>query len=116
MSRATVQRRLESLAREQTEKAFDTVLDVMTNELNEPRDRLAAAKEIFDRGYGKATQAISAPQGADAQLLAALSDDELIEAVNGAQLPRIVQHNEPDADKTRAARRAYAEGKDPLLD
>ena len=111
--RAVVQRRLESLAREHTEAAIDAVVDVMNDPLSEAKDRLAAAREIFDRGYGKAAEAPPSASGKDAQMLAALSDDELIEAVNGAQLPRIV--NQPDANRERATRAAYAEGRDPTV-
>ena len=112
----TVFRKLDSIAREHTERAVETITSIMDNEMNEPRDRLAAAQAILDRGHGKPlTAVIQLPASKrEAAALAAFTDEELEQAIEGHVLPRLTR--EPDAVKERAARAAYAEGKDPLLD
>lgn len=40
--------------RQHTDKAIDTITNIMGDEDNAPRDRLLAAKTILERGYGKA--------------------------------------------------------------
>ena len=53
-NRATVdmKARLSELAREHTAAAFDTLVDVCENGLNETA-RISAATAILDRGYGR---------------------------------------------------------------
>ena len=90
-------RNADALAREHTERAVGTIADIMDNELNEPRDRLAAAKELLDRGHGKPlTATIALPVSRQqAALLAQMSDDDLMSAVNGTKLPRLapIEHS-----------------------
>ena len=44
---------LRELARNYTEEAVLTIVEIMRNKSNDPRLRLAAANAILDRGYGK---------------------------------------------------------------
>jgi hypothetical protein len=109
-------RKLDAIAREHTERAVETITGIMDNELNEPRDRLAAAQAILDRGHGKPlTAVIQLPASKrEAAALAAFSDEELESAIEGHVLPRLTR--EPDAVQQRQVRVQYAEGNDPLLD
>lgn len=47
---------LRDLAREHTESAVNTLISIMASAEQPPAARVAAAKEILDRGYGKAPQ------------------------------------------------------------
>jgi len=99
-------RSLDSMAREHTELAVKVIADVMADPFAENRDRLKAANDLLDRGYGKplvATIALPANRAAAARL-AAMSDDDLMLAVQSAPLPRLIQ----DAN-------IIDEDKDPLL-
>jgi class 3 adenylate cyclase len=104
---AQFMRRLDSLARDHTEKAVDTIANIMDDPFAEDRDRLAAAKEILDRGHGKPlTATIALPASRQqAAALAAMADEELMAAIEQAQLPRltrqpvtIVQERDPLLD------------------
>lgn len=98
-------RSLDNLAREHTEKAVKVMADIMDDPFAENRDRLKAANDILDRGHGKplvATIALPANRAAAARL-AAMSDDELMAAVQSAPLPRLIQQSVDDSA-------------DPLLD
>lgn len=53
--RPPVIRHIRELAREQTEQAFSALLGIALNGENETA-RVAALKEVFDRGWGKSTQ------------------------------------------------------------
>lgn len=92
-------RAADSLAREHTETAIKTVAEIMRDPLAENRDRLAAARDILDRGHGKPLQAtIALPANRrQAAQLAAMSDEELTAAVQGAQLPRLISQEEFDS-------------------
>lgn len=85
-----IYRPADTLAREHTEVAIQTIADVMVDPFAENKDRLSAAKEILDRGHGKPMQAIiQVPASkAVAARLAALSGDELLEIMN-RPLPRL---------------------------
>jgi hypothetical protein len=50
--------RLESLAREQTEAALNTIIAIMNAPTTSDRDKLTAAFALLDRGWGKPTQAL----------------------------------------------------------
>lgn len=86
-------RSLDNLAREHTERAVKTIADIMDDPLSEDRDRIAAANSILDRGHGKPNQAIIALPASrqQAALLAALSDDELMQRIQGHELPRLAR-------------------------
>lgn len=103
---------LDSLARAHTEEAVRIIREVMTDTFAENRDRLAAAKEMLDRGHGKAVNAvIQVPANrAAAALLAAMDDDALLAIIRNATLPRL---REPviDAEYT-----ALPAPRDPLLE
>jgi HEAT repeat protein len=93
-------RAADSLAREHTERAIDTLADVMTDPLSDNKERIAAANSLLDRGHGKPLQAtIALPANRQqAAALAKMSDEDLIIAVQGAQLPRLTIDNEPLLD------------------
>lgn len=50
---------LKELARQHCEAALETIVQLMQSSEND-QTRLAAAKELIDRGYGKAVQSIEA--------------------------------------------------------
>lgn len=92
----------DTLARQHTEAAINTLVEVMserprfddeTGELlggAKPGERVAAAKELLDRGYGKPTQAIisipAKPRAADR--LAQMTDADLLCVVGAARMAR----------------------------
>jgi HEAT repeat protein len=81
----------DALAREHTERAISTIAEIMDDPLAEQRDRLAAAKEILDRGHGKPlTATIALPMSRQqAAALAAMTDEELDAIIQSTQLPRL---------------------------
>lgn len=99
----------DALARAHTEKAIETIAEVMVDPFAENKDRLKAADIILDRGHGKPAQAIIAVPGnrAIAALLSQKSDDELMALINQSQLPRLAPI---DAEFTPV------HGPDPLLE
>src|SRR4029453_17593723 len=74
---------VQELARQKSPEAINTLVGIMNNEKAPPAARVAAAKALLDRGYGKPTQLV-------AQALAkfdptTLSDEELAAiAIGGA--------------------------------
>lgn len=54
--RPKVVKTLRDLARAHTDSALKTLVDIMQSEAQPPASRVAAAKELLDRGYGKAPQ------------------------------------------------------------
>jgi hypothetical protein len=50
--------RLESLMREQTEAALNTIIAIMNSPTASDRDRLTATFALLDRGWGKPTQTL----------------------------------------------------------
>lgn len=54
---------LKKLAREKTEEALKTLVDVMQDQKAPPAAKVAAASVLLDRGWGKATQIIEAKIG-----------------------------------------------------
>lgn len=87
-------RSLDNLAREHTESAVATIKEVMEDPFAENRDRLAAAREILDRGHGKPLAATISlpPSRRAAAALAQMSDDDLMAAIQSAPLPRLIEH------------------------
>lgn len=81
----------DALAREYTERAIETVAEIMTDGFAEDKDRLKAADIMLDRGHGKPSQAIIAVPSEEAlkRQLAAMSDDDLMQVINDARLPRL---------------------------
>ncbi len=92
-------RPLDKLAREHTERAVETIAEVMNDPFAEDRDRLNAAAQLLDRGHGKPNQAIiQVPANrAQAALLAAMSDDDLLQLAQSAELPRLMSQAQFDA-------------------
>lgn len=92
----------DTLAREHTEAAINTLVEVMTDKPRiddetgeisygaKPGERVSAAKEILARGHGMPTQAIislpARPRAADQ--LAAMSDADLLAAIGAARIAR----------------------------
>jgi hypothetical protein len=97
-------RSADRLAQDHTERAIQTLADIMNNAA-EDRDRVRAAESLLDRGHGKPAQAIiSIPASKKQQaLLAAMSDEDLLVAIQGTELPRML----PSAPQPE---------QDPLLD
>lgn len=111
------------LARLHGPRALDVLADTMESAV-EDRDRIRAAEALLDRGYGKASQAIIAVPATrrQAQLLASMSDDQLVAVIEQKQLPRIgapqkmITVNPKSAASHGPAADAYAEATpDPLL-
>ena len=86
-----------NLAREHTERAIETIANVMDDWSAEDRDRLAAANALLDRAHGKPVNAvIQVPMNRQiAQQLAAMSDEELEDQMMAQPLPRLAQSREP---------------------
>lgn len=79
-----------ALARGHTERAVEVIAEIMDHAW-EPKDRLAAARELLDRGHGKPTNtvvAIPLSRSRAAALLGA-TDEELLAAVRAQSLPRL---------------------------
>ena len=84
-------RSLDNLAREHTEEAVGRLVQIMRT--GEDRDSIKAVDSLLDRGHGKplsATIALPASRQ-QAAMLAAFSDAELIEQIQGTALPRLLQ-------------------------
>jgi hypothetical protein len=84
-------RSADSIARDHAEEALDVLVEVMRDPLSEPRDRLKAANDLLERGYGKATQAIIAIPATKklVEQAAAMTDDQLYEVIRAEPLPRL---------------------------
>lgn len=54
---------LKAIAQEYTQESVDTLVSIMRNGETPPPARVAAAREILDRGHGKAPQAITGEDG-----------------------------------------------------
>lgn len=83
---------IDELARLHAGLAIDTLAGVLDpDNWEETKDRIAAAREILDRGYGKPSQAIiQVPAGRQqAALLASMSDEQLVAVIEQKQLPRL---------------------------
>lgn len=119
-------RSADSLARDHTETAINVLVEAMDDD--ETKYRIAAAREILDRGHGKPLNAtISVPTSRQqAQRLAQMTDAELQDALRSTPLPQLaaplLHPEEVEAveaeersrrPRTRAQRRAIDH--DPLL-
>lgn len=85
-------RSADSLARDHTEQAIKVLGEIIADEsLEDTKHRIAAAKELLDRGHGKPLNAtISVPTSRQqAQRLAAMTDEELQAALRATPLPRL---------------------------
>lgn len=85
-------RSADAQARDHTDDAIDVLREVMIDPLAEHKDRIKAATELLDRGHGKAVNAvISVPAGQrTAMQVAAMTDEELMEAIRSTPLPRLL--------------------------
>lgn len=99
----TVFRSIESVAREHAESAMDTIVDVMTDPWAENKDRLNAAKEVLDRAYGKPTSTVVTlpPNARQRQQAAKLTDEQLMEIIDGEVLPQLEAPAAPAARDTK---------------
>lgn len=86
-------RSADGLAREHTERAIETIANVMNDFCAEDRDRIAAANALLDRAHGKPVNAvIQVPANrALQQQLAGMSDEELEREMVSTPLPRLAQ-------------------------
>lgn len=82
-------RSADSLARDHTETAINVLVDAMDDV--DTKYRIAAAKELLDRGHGKPLNAtIQVPTSrAQAARLANMSDAELQDALRSTPLPQL---------------------------
>ena len=91
--RPKVIRRLQELARTQTENAIQTLIDIMKNTRERPSTRVSAAIEILNRGWGKAPQAMEIPEieaPSDSPERLKVRREKLIEKIN-----LILANNDP---------------------
>lgn len=105
----------DSIARDHTQAAIDTLAEIMRDPWAKDADRIKAADSILDRGHGKPLSAtITLPPSKQAlQQLAAMSDDELM-AVIRQPLPKLAAPAiEAEFEEVPAT---GPSGRDPLLD
>lgn len=90
--RPPVIRHIRDLAREQTEPAFAALLDIAMNGKSESA-RVAALKELFDRGYGKSAQPLVGPDGGALEIhhVHKLSEAQLEIVAAGGTLPPLLE-------------------------
>lgn len=83
MSSPNPTQQADRLARAHTSEAIGLLVQVVRSSGAKDSDRIAAAKELLDRGHGRSTQAVvSLPaKGATAQRLAALTSEKLLERI-----------------------------------
>jgi hypothetical protein len=79
--RPAVIREIRDLARENTLKAFNTLLNACEAEDAPWAARVAAAAHILDRGYGKPTQHVSQT----VRHIKQMTDDELLSYLSGVE-------------------------------
>jgi hypothetical protein len=82
--------RIDQKAQARGEAALDVIDEIMSDPFAENKDRLAAAREMLDRGHGKPNQAvIMVPLDRQRRQAAALySDAELGEIIEGEIVKR----------------------------
>jgi|SRR5580700_11788906 hypothetical protein len=82
--------RIDQKAQARGEAALDVIDEIMSDPFAENKDRLAAAREMLDRGHGKPNQAvIMVPLDRQRRQAAALySDAELGEIIEGEIVSR----------------------------
>jgi hypothetical protein len=82
-------RSADSLARDHTEAAINVLAEALNDV--DTKYQIAAAKELLDRGHGKPLNAtISVPVNRQqAQRLAAMTDEELQDAIRATPLPQL---------------------------
>ena len=59
---------VKALAQQYTEDAIEALVSIMQGAKQPPAARVAAAKELLDRGHGRAPQAITGADGGDLAL------------------------------------------------
>lgn len=84
-------KRADSLAREHTAEAIAVLHEIMITPFAEHKDRIRAAESLLERGSGKAVSAvIQIPLARrQAQEMATMTDDELMDAIRAEPLPRL---------------------------
>src|SRR5262249_11396938 len=65
------------IARQYTEEAIEALVSFMRNALEHPSARVSAAKELLDRGYGKAPMMVTGDEEQFRKAMDDLTDDEL---------------------------------------
>lgn len=79
---------VKALAQEWGEQAISTLGDIMTSDKSTEQARIAAARELLDRGYGKSRQGVD--------LDAAFHGASLVEALQSLNERRSSSEQEPD--------------------
>ncbi len=80
---------IEETARSHAQMAIATLAEICADELALPAARMAAARELLDRGYGKplsAVVSVPAPTTARIQQLAAMSEQQLLAIVGRGRI------------------------------
>lgn len=120
---ATLVRRADQEARKHTAKAIETLVAVMEDEMAKDTDRISAANSILDRGHGKPLSAtIQIPVSrAQAERLAELSDDDLLEMIQAHPLPQgnVLEHENLEVVEQQTldvVAESHPADLDPLLD
>lgn len=95
---ATTRPTMDQQARDLAPDAISTLHSIMAYG-DKDSDRIAAAKELLDRGHGRPVSAVvQIPMTRrTAEALSAMSEDQLFNVVKSAQLPRLrsAQQDEP---------------------
>ena len=81
---------LKDLARQHTQRALETLVDVMTNDDAPANARITAANSLLDRGWGKATTHTEI----SVDVYDRMSDEELIIFINESlpNIPKTIEH------------------------
>lgn len=87
---------LKDLARQHTQRALETLVDVMTNDDAPANARITAANSLLDRGWGKATTHTEI----SVDVYDRMSDEELIIFINESlpNIPKTIEHAPLDND------------------
>ena len=81
---------IQTLARQSTAEAVETLRDVMCDKNAPPAARVAAANSILDRGYGRPSQTINS--GGTDRSLDQMTNAELLAIVAQADDPGATSH------------------------
>ena len=111
-------KRPDALAQSHGERAIQVMAEIMNDGLEKASDRLNAAKEILDRGYGKPAQAtISLPATREQlRMLAGFTDEQLLTVVESAPLPKLEYHDAEFEPVKTTGKPSRDTARDPLLD
>ena len=99
---------LKEVAKDHTHEAFTYLLSVLRNDDANTKDRMNAATQILERGWGKPTThqevKVDVYQGmSDGELIRLITGKEIdVDAVNAVREPLVIEH-EPQSDDDDAS-------------